>query len=87
LGSDPNDLSPPSSFDIEKVHFGYLAQLIMSDDLSAEDVYVMLDGMGESVERRDIKSIILRYDLALKTRLQLIGRRKRSDTARFVDDD
>jgi hypothetical protein len=49
LGSDPNDLSPPSSFDIEKVHFGYLAQLIMSDDLSAEDVYVMLDGMGESV--------------------------------------
>jgi|SRR6056297_1250497 len=88
LGSDPNDLSPPSSFDIEKVHFGYLAQLIMSDDLSAEDVYVMLDGMGESVERRDIKSIILRYDLVLKkTRLQLIGRRNRSDTARFVDDD
>jgi len=88
LGSDPHDLSPPSSFDIEKVHFGYLAQLIMSDDLSAEDVYVMLDGMGESVERRDIKSIILRYDLVLKkTRLQLIGRRNRSDTARFVDDD
>ncbi len=88
LGSDPNDLSPPSSFDIEKVHFGYLAQLILNEDLSAEDVYVMLDGMGESVERRDIKSIILRYDLALKkTRLQLIGRRNRSDTARFVDDD
>ena len=58
------------------------------NDLSAEDVYVMLDGMGESVERRDIKSIILRYDLVLKkTRLQLIGRRNRSDTARFVDDD
>lgn len=88
LGSDPNDLSPPSSFDIEKVHFGYLAQLILSDDLSAEDVYVMLDGMGESVERRDIKSIILRYDLALKkTRLQLIGQRKRSDTVQSVDDD
>jgi len=88
LGSDPNDLSPPSSFDIEKVHFGYLAQLILSDDLSAEDVYVMLDGMGESVERRDIQSIILRYNLALKkTRLQLVSPRKRSDTARFVDDD
>lgn len=88
LGSDPTDLSPPSSFDIEKVHFGYLAQLILSDDLSAEDVYVMLDGMGESVERRDIQSIILRYNLALKkTRLQLISPRKRSDTAQSVDDD
>ncbi len=88
LGSDPNDLSPPSSFDIEKVHFGYLAQLILSDNLSAEDVYVMLDGMGESVERRDIKSIILRYDLALKkTRLQLVSPSKRSDTAPSVDDD
>ena len=28
LGSDPNNLPEPSSFNIEKIHIGYLAQLI-----------------------------------------------------------
>jgi len=49
LGSDPGNLPPLSSFDIEKVHFGYLAQLILSDTLCADDIYLMLEGMGESV--------------------------------------
>ena len=55
LGSDPTNLPDPSSFDIEKVHFGYLAQLILGDTLSADDVYLMLDGMGKSVERKELK--------------------------------
>jgi hypothetical protein len=78
LGSDPNKLPEPRSFAIEKLHFGYLAQLILSDSLSANDIYLMLDGMGKSVERKEIKEIILRYKLdGKKTHLQLIFSRKR----------
>ena len=88
LGSDPDNLPPPSSFDIEKVHFGYLAQLILSDALSAEDVYLMLEGMGESVERRDIQSIILRHNLdRKKTRLRLVFPRKKDNIAQSAGED
>jgi len=88
LGSDPDNLPPPSSFDIEKVHFGYLAQLILSDALSAEDVYLMLEGMGKSVERGDIQSIILRHNLdRKKTRLRLVFPRKKYNIAQSVGED
>jgi hypothetical protein len=72
LGSDPNNISEPSSFNIEKLQFGYLAQLILSDSLSANDIYLMLDSMGKSIERKEIKQIIIRYKLdEKKTQLQL----------------
>lgn len=88
LGSDPNNLPPPSSFDIEKVHFGYIAQLILSDALTAEDIYLMLKGMGESIEKRELQSIIIRYNLDVKkTRLQLRFRPKRRETAPFAGED
>jgi len=47
-------------------HFGYLAQLILSDTVSADDIYLMLDGMGKSVERKEIKEIIIRHNLDKK---------------------
>lgn len=88
LGSDPDNLPPPSSFDIEKVHFGYLAQLILGDALSADDVYLMLDGMGESVEKKELKAIILRYNLdRKKTRLRLVPARKKDNVARSAGED
>lgn len=77
LGSDPKHLPPPTSFTIEKVHFGYLAQLILRDDLSADDLFTMLKGMGEPVQRRELNGIIVRYDIAKKKlRLQLVLTRK-----------
>jgi hypothetical protein len=77
LGSDPDNLPEPSSFIIEKLQFGYLAQLILSDSLSANDIYTMLDGMGKSIERKEIKQIIFRYKLdEKKTQLQLIFLKK-----------
>ena len=66
LGSDPDNLPDPSSFDIEKIHFGYLAQLILSDTISADDVYLMLDGMGKSVKRKELKEIVIRYNIEEK---------------------
>ena len=77
LGSDPKRRPPPTSFIIEKVHFGYLAQFILRDELSADDVYTMLRGMGEPVRRKELKGIILRYSLVeKKLRIQLVLARK-----------
>lgn len=88
LGSDPNNLPEPSSFNIEKVHFGYLAQLILSDTLSADDIYLMLDGMGKSVERKEIKEIVIRHNIdTKKTRLQLAFPRKRKNDAKSAIED
>ena len=86
LGSDPDNLPEPSSFEIEKLQFGYLAQLILSDSLSANDIYLMLDGMGKSIERKEIKQIIIRYKLdEKKTQLQLIFLKKRKTKAAIED--
>lgn len=82
LGSDPKHHPPPTSFPIEKVHFGYLAQLILRDDLSAEDLFTMLKGMGESVQRKEVRGIILRYNLAeKKLHLQIVLARKQRSNA------
>lgn len=85
LGSDPNSLPEPSTFNIEKIHFGYLAQLILSDTISADDIYLMLDGMGKSIER---KEIIIRHNLdEKKTRLNLVfPRKRRNDVQSAVED-
>lgn len=86
LGSDPDNLPEPSSFEIEKLQFGYLAQLILSDSLSANDIYLMLDGMGKSIERKEIKQIIIRHKLdEKKTQLQLIFLKIRKTKAAIED--
>ena len=88
LGSDPNNLPEPSSFNIEKIHFGYLAQLILSDTISDDDIYHMLDGMGKSVERKEIKEIIIRHNLdEKKTRLHLVFPRKRKNDVQSAVED
>jgi len=88
LGSDPTNLPDPSSFDIEKVHFGYLAQLILSDALSADDVYLMLDGMGESVERKELKEIVIRHNISeKKTRLRIVFPKKEKNGAQSAVED
>ena len=88
LGSDPNNLPEPSSFNIEKIHFGYLAQLILSDTISDDDIYHMLDGMGKSVERKEIKEIIIRHNIdEKKTRLHLVFPRKRKNDVQSAVED
>jgi hypothetical protein len=88
LGSDPDNLPYPSSFDIEKIHFGYLAQLILSDTISADDVYLMLDGMGKPIKRKELKEIVIRYNIeGKKTRLRLVFRRKGKSSAQSVVED
>ncbi len=88
LGSDPDNLPDPSSFDIETLHFGYLAQLILNDTLSADDVYLMLEGMDKPVKRKELKEIVIRYNIAeKKTRLHLVFQRKGKSSAQSVVED
>ena len=87
LGSDPDNLPEPSSFLIENLQFGHLAQLILSDSLSANDIYLMLDGMGKSIESKEIKQIIFRYKLdEKKTHLQLIFVKTRKKIQTAIED-
>ncbi len=61
------------SFDLDKVHFGFLAQLILGDTLNTEDIYQVLDGMGKSFEQKDIKELIIRHNIDLKkTQFQMV---------------
>jgi hypothetical protein len=77
LGIDPKHAPPPTTFPIEKVHFGFLAQLILKDDLTPEDVFTMLKGMGLPTTKRELRSIVLRYDLKKKKlRIHLVLARK-----------
>ena len=88
LGSDPENLPDPSSFDLETIHFGYLAQLILNDTLSADDIYLMLDGMDKPVKRKELKEIVIRYNIAeKKTRLHLVFQRKGKSSAQSVVED
>ncbi len=88
LGSDPDNLPSPSSFDIELVHFGYLAQLILNETLTADDIYNMLEGMGQSAERKEIKEIVIRHKInEKKTRLQLVVPRGKNNDAKSVTKD
>jgi hypothetical protein len=77
LGTDPDHPPPPTSFAIETVHFGYLAQLILRDALVADDLHTMLKAMGQTAPDREVRGIVIRYDLGeKKLRLQLVLARK-----------
>lgn len=87
IKGDPKAIIPQESksFDIDKVHFGFLAQLILGDTLTAEDIYLVLDGMGKSVEQKEIKELIIRHNLNLKkTQFQIVFQTERRKDARPV---
>ena len=46
LGTDPTN---PTNYSLEPVHFSYLALRLMQGNLTANDVFEMLEGMGNPV--------------------------------------
>ncbi len=75
-------------YDVDKVHFGFLAQLILRDAITAEDIYTMLDAMGKSVDRKDIKEIIILYNIVQKKiRFQLVFLTERRKDVRLATKD
>ena len=51
LGSDPN---APTNFLLEPMHFSYLALRLMQGSLTANDVFELLEGMGNPVTKNDL---------------------------------
>lgn len=64
LGTDP---TKPSNYLLEPVRFSYLALRLMQGNLSPNDVFEMLDGMGTPVTRNELESIGIYYDFEKKT--------------------
>ena len=64
LGTDPEH---PTNIPIEPVHFSYLAIRLMQDTLTSNDLFEMLEKMGQPVKKDDLERIGINYDFEKKT--------------------
>ena len=64
LGTNP---SFPTNFPIENVQFSYLAVRLMQGDLTSNEVFDMLEGMGHPVIRDSLERIGINYNFEKKT--------------------
>ena len=64
LGSDPEH---PNNIPIEPVHFSYLALKLMQEALTPNDLFEMLDKMGQPVKKEELERIGINYDFGKKT--------------------
>jgi len=82
LGTDPEH---PTTFKIEPVHFGYLAVRLMQGDLLPNEVFELLDGMGQPVRRDQLERIGIYYNFGKKTfYIYLFYRKKSKKSQEFV---
>ena len=63
LGSDPDDPAPQCTFDIEPAQFEYLVGRILDGTLTADDIRAVLTRAGNTVGRKDIREVAIRYNL------------------------
>lgn len=75
LGTDPEH---PTNFDIEPVHFGYLAVRLMQGDLTPNEVFELLEGMGQPVVKDQLERIGIYYEFEKKTFSIYLFYRKKS---------
>ena len=64
LGTDPEH---PKNILIEPVHFSYLALRLMQDALTPNDLFEMLEKMGQPVKKEELERIGINYDFGKKT--------------------
>jgi len=64
LGTDPEH---PNNIPIEPVHFSYLALRLMQDALIPNDLFEMLEKMGQPVKKETLERIGINYDFEKKT--------------------
>ena len=78
LGTDPNVRI--RKFSLEKVHFGYITQLILQDTLTPGAVFKMLENKYNSNRIPKFDKISIDYDFIKKTlMLRLLLANKKSD--------
>ena len=56
----------PTNFPIDNVQFSYLVVRLMQGDLTPNDVFEMLEGMGHPVMRDSLERIGINYDFGKK---------------------
>ena len=71
------DRDNPGSFPLDIVHFGYIATRLIQGDLSTDELFDMIEGMGHHVNRENLERIGLYYDYK-KNSFSLTLYRKRS---------
>ena len=71
------DRENPDRIPLEKVQFGYIATRLMQGDLSGNDLFDMIEKMGNHVNRENLERIGLYYDFK-KNSFSLTLYRKRS---------
>ena len=71
------DRENPDRIPLEKVQFGYIATRLMQGDLSTDELFDMIEGMGHHVNRENLERIGLYYDYK-KNSFSLTLYRKRS---------
>jgi hypothetical protein len=64
LGTDPKN---PTKILIEPIHFSYLALRLMQDALTPNDLFEMLEKMGQPIRQDDLAKIGINYDFEKKT--------------------
>ncbi len=64
LGTDPE---LPNNIHLEPVHFSFLALKLMQDALTPNDLFEMLEKMGQPVKKEELERIGINYDFVKKT--------------------
>jgi hypothetical protein len=64
FGTDPEH---PTNIKIEPVHFSYLALRLIQEALTPNDLFEMLEKMGQSIRKEDLEGIGINYDFEKKT--------------------
>lgn len=87
LGTDPEH---PNNIPIEPVHFSYLALRLMQDALTPNDLFEMLEKMGQPVKKETLERIGINYDFEKKTYsislfYKKISRSRISTDARYAE--
>ena len=75
LGTDPEN---PTTILIEPVHFSYLALRLMQDVLTPNDLFEMLENMGQPIRKDELKKITINYDFEKKTYYISLSYKKKS---------
>jgi hypothetical protein len=63
LGTDPEN---PTNIATEPTHFSYLSLRLMQGSLTPNDLFEMLENMGQPVKKADLKRIGIHYDFEKK---------------------
>lgn len=64
LGTDPKN---PTKIPIEPIHFSFLALRLMQDALTPNDLFEMLENMGQPIRKDDLAKIGINYEFEKKT--------------------